>query len=37
MTQYQEYNAKFQQIFSFFGHDFKLVMELINSKNKVKV
>lgn len=37
MTQYQEYNAKFQQIFSFFGHDFKLVMELINSKKKVKV
>lgn len=37
MTQYQEYNIKFQQIFSFFGHDFKLVMELIKSKNKVKV
>ena len=37
MTQYWEYNAKFQQLFSFFNHDFNLVMELVKSPTKAKI
>lgn len=37
MSQYWEYNAKFQQLFSFFNHDFNLVMELIKSPTKAKM
>lgn len=37
MTQYWEYNSKFQQLFAFFNHDFKLVMELVRNPNKAKV
>lgn len=36
MTEYNAYNAKFQQLFAYFGHDFKLVMELIKSPLKAK-
>lgn len=36
MTEYNVYNAKFQQLFAYFGHDFKLVMELIKSPLKAK-
>lgn len=34
---YNQLNQKFQSIFSFFGHDFKLVMSLVQNKNKAKV
>lgn len=37
MTEYNEYNVKFQQLFAYFSHDFKLVMDLIKSPNKVKI
>ncbi len=36
MTQYTEYNAKFQRLFSFFNHDFKLIMGLIKSPSRAK-
>ena len=34
LTEYNELNSKFQQIFAIFNHDFNLVMELINNKRK---
>lgn len=34
MEKYWEYNAKFQQLFAYFNHDFKLVMELVKSPKK---
>lgn len=37
MEKYWEYNAKFQQLFAYFNHDFKLVMELVKSPKKVKI
>ena len=37
LTQYNEYNQKFQNLFSIFDHDFKLAMELIHNPNKVKI
>lgn len=37
MTQYHEYNVKFQQLFSFFNHDFKLVMDLVKNPLKAKI
>lgn len=37
MSQYYDYNAKFQQYFAYFGHDFKLVMELIKYPLKAKI
>lgn len=32
LTEYNELNSKFQQIFAIFNHDFKLVMELLENK-----
>lgn len=37
MTQYWEYNTKFQQLFAYFNHDFKLVMDLVKSPIKAKI
>lgn len=37
MTEYSNYNAKFQQLFAYFSHDFKLVMSLVQSPKKVKI
>lgn len=37
LTQYNEYNQKFQNLFAIFDHDFKLAMELIQKPNKVKI
>lgn len=37
MSQYHTYNAKFQQLFAYFSHDFKLVMSLLNSTKQLKI
>jgi superfamily II DNA or RNA helicase len=37
MTEYLNYNAKFQQLFAYFSHDFKLVMSLVQSPRKAKI
>lgn len=37
MTQYWEYNRKFQQIFAQFDHDFKMIMDLVTHPKKVKI
>ena len=37
MTEYNEYNVKFQQLFAYFGHDFKLVMDLVTHPTKAKI
>lgn len=37
MTEYWEYNTKFQQLFAYFGHDFKLIMSLVKAPKKVKI
>lgn len=37
IDEYREINAKFQQIFAVFGHDFKLAMYLVQNKNAVKI
>ena len=34
MSEYEDYNAKFQQYFAYFGHDFKLCMELLKSHKR---
>lgn len=36
LTEYNELNSKFQHFFGFFGYDFKLVIELLNSSKKLK-
>lgn len=37
IAEYQEINAKFQQVFSIFGHDFKLAMYLVSNPFAVKI
>jgi hypothetical protein len=37
LTEYNEYNQKFQNLFAIFDHDFKLAMELIQKPAKVKI
>lgn len=37
MSQYNEYNKKFQHLFAYFNHDFSLVMSLLKSKRKLKI
>ena len=37
LTQYNEYNQKFQHFFAYFSHDFKLMMELLQSPKKLKI
>lgn len=37
MTEYWEYNTKFQQLFAYFDHDFKLAMSLVQAPKKVKI
>lgn len=37
LTKYNEYNQKFQHFFAFFNHDFKLMMELLQSTKKLKI
>lgn len=36
LTEYNEYNQKFQNLFAIFDHDFKLAMDLIQNPRKVK-
>ena len=37
LSQYEEINRKFQSIFAVFGHDFKLVMSLVQNPTKVAI
>lgn len=37
LTDYYILNNKFQSVFSVFGHDFKLIMELLKDRNKLRV
>ena len=37
MSQYNEINRKFQQVFAVFGNDFKLIMYLVQNPKKVKI